>query len=121
MRTVLLVKLALLPLAAFWFGAPWLFADARSAALAVATSQLLVGLAMGASVALGRPWTMLFSARQWSGMQRNALFLRINALLSGLWAGMFVYLASARWFDAPAIASWLPPTDRRRNECARVQ
>ena len=108
MRTVLLAKLAFLPLAAFWLGASWLFADARSAAVAVAGSQLLLGLAMAASVALERPWTMLFSASQWSGMRRDPLFLRINALISGLWSVVFVYLAGARYAAAPAMATWLP-------------
>ena len=108
MKTLLLAKLAFLPLAAFWFGAPWLFADARHATVAVAASQLLLGLAMAASVALGRPWTTLFSAAQWSGMQRDPLFLRINALMSGLWAAVFVYLAAARFAAAPAIALWSP-------------
>jgi hypothetical protein len=108
-KTLLLAKLAFLPLAAFWFGAPWLFADARTAALAVAGTQFLLGLAMAASVAFGRPWTMLFSASQWSGMQRDPLFHRINALMSGLWAGVFVYLAVARCAGAPALATWVPP------------
>jgi all-trans-retinol 13,14-reductase len=108
MRTVLLVKLAFLPFAAFWIGAPWLFADARTAALAVAASQLLLGFAMAASVALGRPWTMLFSASQWSGLRRDPLFLRVNALMSALWAVVFLYLAGARYAAAPALATWLP-------------
>lgn len=108
MKTLLLVKLAFVPLIAFWIGAPWLFADARTAALAVAASQLLLGLAMATSVALGRPWTMLFSAAQWSGVRGNPLFLRINSIMSALWAGMFVYLAAARFLALPAAANWLP-------------
>lgn len=108
MKTVLLAKLAFLPLAAFWIGAPWIFGDARTAALAVAGSQLLLGVAMAASVALRRPWTMLFSAAQWSGMRHDPLFLRINALLSGLWAGVFLVLAVARFAAAPSVVSWLP-------------
>lgn len=108
MKTVLLVKLAFLPLAAFWFGATWLFGDARTAAVAVAASQLLLGLAMATSVALGRPWTMLFSASQWSGMRHEPLFLQINAIMSGLWAAMFLYLAGARFAGAPTIATWAP-------------
>jgi hypothetical protein len=95
-KTLLLVKLAFVPLAAFWIGAPWIFSDARTAAVAVAGSQLLLGLAMAASVALRRPWTMIFSAAQWAGAQRDPLFLQINAIMSGLWAAMFVYLAGAR-------------------------
>ncbi len=108
MRTVLLAKIAFLPLATFWFLAPLLLADARAAALAVAGSQLLLGIAMAASVALRRPWTMLFSASQWRGMRGDPLFLRINTLISGLWAAVFVYLAAARYAAAPALATWLP-------------
>jgi len=107
-KTLLLVKLAFVPLATFWIGAPWLFSDARIAAVAVAGSQFVLGVAMAASVALRRPWTMIFSAAQWSGAQRDPLFLRINAIMSGLWAAMFVYLAGTRLLAAPAIASWLP-------------
>ncbi len=108
MRTVLLAKRAFLPLAAFWLLAPLLIADARTAAAAVAASQLALGLAMAASVALRRPWTMLFSASQWRGMRSDPLFLRINALISGLWAAVFLYLAAARYAAAPALATWLP-------------
>ncbi len=108
MKTLLLVKLAFVPLIAFWIGAPYLFADARSAALAVAGTQLLVGIAMAASVLVGCPWTALFSAAQWSGANRDPLFLRINAVMSGFWAAMFLYLAAARFLAASAIASWLP-------------
>jgi len=107
-KTVLLVKLAFVPLIAFWIGAPYLFADARTAELAVAGTQFLVGIAMAASVLFGRPWTALFSAAQWTGMRRDPLFLRINALMSGLWAGMFVYLAVARFAAAPPAALWAP-------------
>jgi phytoene dehydrogenase-like protein len=107
-KTVLFAKLAFLPLAAFWIGAPWIFGDARDATLAVAGSQLLLAIAMAASVATGRPWTMLFSAAQWSAMRRDPLFLRINALLSGLWSGVFLYLGAARLAAAPALATWLP-------------
>jgi hypothetical protein len=52
MKAVLLAKLAFLPLALFWFVAPLLFSDARSAAIALAAAQLLLGLAMAASVAV---------------------------------------------------------------------
>lgn len=108
MRIFLLANLAFVPLAAFWFGAQWLFADARSATIAVAASQLLLGLAMAASVAARRPWTMLFSAARWRGMRGEPLFLHINALMSGLWAALFVYLGSARYAGASALALWLP-------------
>jgi len=103
-KTLLLVKLAFVPLLAFWIGAPYLFADARSAALAVGATQFLLGVAMAASVLLGRPWTALFSASQWSGVNREPLFLRINAIMSGLWAAMFLYLAGARILAAPPVA-----------------
>jgi len=108
MKTLLLVKIAFVPLVAFWAGAPYLFGDARVAALAVAASQLAVGLAMAASVLAGRPWTALFSARQWSGASEDPLFLRVNAVMSALWAGMFVYLAAARFLQLPAAATWAP-------------
>jgi all-trans-retinol 13,14-reductase len=107
-KTVLLVKLAFLPLAVFWFVAPLLFSDARSAAVAVSATQLLLGLAMAASVAFNRPWTMAFSASQWPGMQSDPVFLQINAGMSGLWAVVFLYLAGARYTAAPAVATWLP-------------
>lgn len=108
MKTLLIVKLAFLPLLAFWFGAPWVFADARTAALAVAGTQFLLGVAMAASVALGRPWTMLFSRAQWTGTHRDPLFLRVNAIMSGSWAAMFLYLAAVRALQAPPAASWHP-------------
>jgi phytoene dehydrogenase-like protein len=107
-KTLLLVKLAFVPLLAFWIGAPYLFADARSAALAAGGTQLLLGIAMATSILLGRPWTALFSAPQWPGLQREALFLRINAIMSGLWAAMFLYLGGARIVAAPPVATWLP-------------
>lgn len=108
MKTLLLVKLAFLPLVAFWIGAPWLFAEARTAALAVAASQLLVGFAMAASVLVGRPWTALFSGAQWSGTKEDPLFLKVNAVMSGFWAAMFLYLATARFFEWAPMATWLP-------------
>lgn len=108
MKTLLLVKMAFVPLVAFWIGAPYLFEDARTAALTVAGTQLLVGIAMAASVLTGRPWTALFSAAQWSGVNRDPLFLRINNLMSALWSGMFFYMAAARVLAAPSAAIWVP-------------
>jgi all-trans-retinol 13,14-reductase len=108
MKTLLLVKLALAPLVVFWIAAPWLIADPALAGATVAASQLVLGAAMATSVALGRPWTAWFSARQWPGMSRHPEFLHVNAILSALWAAMFVYLALARVLALPAAASWMP-------------
>jgi all-trans-retinol 13,14-reductase len=107
-KTLLYVKFAFVPLIAFWIGAPYLFADTRTAALAVAATQLMVGIAMASSVLMGRPWTALFSAAQWSGMNRDPLFLRINNVMSAMWAGMFFYMAGARALGAPSAAIWVP-------------
>jgi all-trans-retinol 13,14-reductase len=107
-KTLVLVKLALVPLVAFWAGAPYLFSDARTAALVVAASQLLVGVAMAASVLFGRPWTALFSAKEWNGARGDPLFLHVNSIMSALWAGMFVYLAAARFLQLPAATTWAP-------------
>ena len=108
MKTLLLVKIAFLPLVALWVLAPYMFSSPRTAVLAIAGSQLLVAVAMAWSVLLGRPWTALFSATQWSGANRDPLFLRINTVISGLWAAMFFYLASARFLELAAMATWLP-------------
>ena len=108
MRTLLLIKLAFVPLIAFWIGAPLLAKDPRAATQAVAWSQLLVGIAMASSVILGRPWTAVFSASQWSGASGDPLFMRVNSIMSALWAGMFVYLPAARFLDLPPAAHWMP-------------
>lgn len=76
---------------------------------AVAWSQLGLGAGAAASVLLGRPWTASFSAREWSGVERDPLFLRINAFISALWAVVFLYLALARFAAFPPAATWLPP------------
>jgi hypothetical protein len=108
MKTVLLVKLAFMPLLAFWVAVPLLSPDASLARAVVAWSQIATGAAMAASVALGRPWTAAFSALEWAAGEFRAMFLRINSIMSALWAAIFLGLGVARFFTLPAISYWAP-------------
>ena len=69
-----------------------------------------LGLAIGtaASVIAGRPWTAAYSKAQYQGAEQDPLFLRINALLSGMWSALFLYFALAHFAAFPPLASWLP-------------
>ena len=108
MKTVLLVKLAFMPLVAVWVAVPLLYPDASLAHAVVAWSQIAVGAAMAASVALGRPWTAAFSALEWPAEESRAVFLRINSIMSALWAAIFLGLGVARFFALPSAAYWAP-------------
>lgn len=76
----------------------------------VAVAAGFVGLALGtgASVVAGRPWTAAYSKAQYAGVERDALFLRINSAVSGLWSGLFLYLGLAHFLALPPFAIWLP-------------
>ncbi|MBB5048572.1 hypothetical protein HNR60_003340 [Rhodopseudomonas rhenobacensis] len=75
-----------------------------------AGALLMLGLGLGAllSVALRRPWTAEFSARDYQGVAASPLFLSINMQISALWAALFLWLVLAFYLRLPAVAHWGP-------------
>jgi len=80
----------------------------RSAGDAASLGFLGLAIGTGASVFAGRPWTADYARAQYQGIEADPLFLRINTVLSALWAAFFLWLAVARALHLPAVASWLP-------------
>jgi len=74
----------------------------------VAASFVVLGLACAASVVLGRPWTSAYARSAWAGASGSALFERVNRVLSGLWAALFVYAGLARGFELSPLLAWAP-------------
>lgn len=75
-----------------------------------ATAVLFGALALGAAASLliGRPWTAEFSAADYRGTTETPLFGQVNRLISGLWAGLFAWLALTALVHAPAWLHWGP-------------
>lgn len=67
-----------------------------------------VAALMLASVVAGRPWTAVASARDWRGMQSDALFLTINRAISAGWALVTAWIGVAIWLALPPQAHALP-------------
>lgn len=83
---------------------PW--RAVSDAAGAVVLASLAIGA--GLSVATGKPWTGEFSAGQYEGASGSRLFHQINAVLSGLWAAIFSWLAYATYAKLGPAANWVP-------------
>lgn len=75
-------------------------------AMAVLMGWLALGAA--ASLALGRPWTADFSSADYAGATQTPLFLSMNRAISGLWAGLFAWLALTDVMAAPGWLHWGP-------------
>lgn len=78
----------------------------RGAAPAVLFGALALGAT--ASLLLGRPWTAEFSAADYQGTTETPLFGQVNRLISGLWAGLFAWLALSALLGVPAWLHWGP-------------
>src|SRR5206468_3945585 len=81
---------------------------AGDASHGVAWSFLALGATCAVSVVSGRPWTAAYAAAAWPGTAQTPLFLRINSLLSSLWAVLFCYLGVAHWSGLAGAATWMP-------------
>jgi len=77
---------------------------------AAGDALVMAGLAIGAAASLwrGQPWTAAFSAADYGGAAASPLFLQINRLISGLWAGLFAWLGLAAALGLAPVLHWGP-------------
>uniref|UniRef100_Q07QP6 Amine oxidase n=1 Tax=Rhodopseudomonas palustris (strain BisA53) TaxID=316055 RepID=Q07QP6_RHOP5 len=82
----------------------------EAALIAQANALLMASLALGAliSVVRQKPWTSEFSASAHGGAAASPLFLRINMLISALWAVLFGWLAFGFYFHLHPATHWGP-------------
>lgn len=61
----------------------------------VALSFALIGLFCLATVAAGRPWTSDYSRAAFASMANDVVFVRVNALISAVWGGIYLFYSVA--------------------------
>jgi phytoene dehydrogenase-like protein len=79
-----------------------------AAGASIAFVFAMLSLGATASVAVRRPWTAEFAAREYGVLHVTPLFQQINMRLSALWAALFGWLAVALVAELPAAARWVP-------------
>ena len=82
----------------------------EAALIAQANALLMASLALGALISLvqRKPWTSEFSASAHGGAAASPLFLRINMVISALWAVLFGWLALGFYLHLHPATHWGP-------------
>lgn len=63
---------------------------------------------MAVGVYRGRPWTAIVSSFSAGGMTANPLFIRVNQMVSGIWAAVIAWKAVCLLTGAGTLLQWLP-------------